>query len=232
MELTPGSIVNLGIGVPDGVAIVAAQEGAADLLTLTTESGTIGGVPAGGQNFGMSFNALAFVEQQAQFDWYDGGGLDQAFLGAAEVDPHGNVNVSKFKGRCVGCGGFINITQNAKKVVYCGTFTAGGLKVAVADGKLVIKQEGKGKKYVKKVEQVTFSGAYANQTHQPVLYMTERAVFELQDGEVTLTEIAPGIDLEKDILAQMEFTPRISPNLKPMPAEIFQAEVGRPAQDH
>jgi propionate CoA-transferase len=226
MELTPGSIVNLGIGVPDGVAIVASQEGAADLLTLTTELGAIGGVPAGGENFGMSFNAQAFVEQHAQFDWYDGGGLDQAFLGAAEVDQHGNVNVSKFKGRCVGCGGFINITQNAKKVVYCGTFTAGGLKVLVADGRLVIQQEGRGKKYVKAVEQVTFSGAYATQTLQPVLYITERAVFELRDGVLTLTEIAPGVDLERDILAQMEFLPRIADDLKPMPAEIFHAKWG------
>jgi propionate CoA-transferase len=226
MELTPGSVVNLGIGVPDGVAIVAGEEGAADLLTLTTEAGAIGGVPAGGENFGMSFNAQAFVEQHAQFDWYDGGGLDQAFLGAAEVDEQGNVNVSKFKGRCVGCGGFINITQNAKKVVYCGSFTAGGLKVKVADGKLVIKQEGKGKKYVKQVEQVTFSGAYATRTKQPVLYVTERAVFELQNGEVTLIEIAPGVNLEKDILAQMEFTPRISPKLKSMPPEIFYEKWG------
>jgi len=226
MELTPGSIVNLGIGVPDGIAIVAGQEEASDLLTLTTELGAIGGVPAGGENFGMSFNAQAFVEQQAQFDWYDGGGLDQAFLGAAEVDRTGNVNVSKFKGRCVGCGGFINITQNAKKVVYCGSFTAGGLKIAVVDGKLVIQQEGKGKKYVNKVEQVTFSGAYASQTRQPVLYVTERAVFELQDGEVTLIEIAPGIDLQKDILAQMEFKPRISANLKSMPPEIFHKKWG------
>jgi propionate CoA-transferase len=226
MELTPGSIVNLGIGIPDGVAIVASMEGAADLLTLTTELGAIGGVPAGGENFGMSFNAQAFVEQQAQFDWYDGGGLDQAFLGAAEVDQHGNVNVSKFKGRCVGCGGFINITQNAKKVVYCGTFTAGGLKVLVADGRLVIQQEGKGKKYVNKVEQVTFSGAYATQTHQPVLYITERAVFELRDGVLTLTEIAPGMDLERDILAQMEFKPVIAKDLKLMPAEIFHAKWG------
>jgi propionate CoA-transferase len=227
MELTPNSIVNLGIGVPDGVAIVAGQEGAADLLTLTTELGSIGGVPApGNENFGMSFNAQAFVEQQAQFDWYDGGGLDQAFLGAAEVDRFGNVNVSKFKGRCVGCGGFINITQNAKKVVYCGTFTAGGLKVAVGDGKLSLQQEGKGKKYVNKVEQVTFSGAYAKKTGQPVLYVTERAVFELQNGEVTLIEIAPGVDLEKDILAQMEFKPAISPNLKSMPPEIFYEKWG------
>ena len=226
IELEPGSIVNLGIGMPEGVAAVAGMEGAADLLTLTTEIGTIGGVPAGGENFGMSFNAQAFVEQHAQFDWYDGGGLDQAFLGAAEVDSTGNVNVSKFKGKSVGCGGFINITQNSKKVVYCGTFTAGGLKVAVENGQLVIKQEGKGKKYVKKVEQVTFSGAYAAATKQPVLFVTERAVFELQDGQVTLIEIAPGINLEKDILAQMEFTPRISPNLKPMLAGIFQPTWG------
>jgi len=226
MELTSGSIVNLGIGVPDGVAIVASQEGASDMLTLTTELGAIGGVPAGGQNFGMSFNAQAFVEQQAQFDWYDGGGLDQAFLGAAEVDLHGNVNVSKFKGRCVGCGGFINITQNAKKVVYCGTFTAGGLKVQVGDGRLVITQEGKGKKYVNKVEQVTFSGAYATETRQPVLYITERCVFELREGVLTLTEIAPGMDLERDILAQMEFRPAIAKDLKLMPAEIFNAKWG------
>ncbi|MTJ83650.1 MAG: acyl CoA:acetate/3-ketoacid CoA transferase [Telmatospirillum sp.] len=226
MELELGSVVNLGIGIPQGVATVAALEKAEDLLTLTTESGTIGGIPASGENFGMSYNAEAFVEQHAQFDWYDGGGLDHAFLGAAEVDPTGNVNVSKFKGRCVGCGGFINITQNAKKVVYCGTFTAGGLKIAVTDGRLVILQEGKGKKYVSKVEQVTFSGAYAKKTHQPVLFITERAVFELQDGFVTLTEVAPGVSVENDILPHMEFTPRISPDLKSMPAEIFRPQWG------
>jgi len=226
MELQPGSIVNLGIGMPEGVAAVAGMEGVSDMMTLTTELGSIGGNPASGENFGMSYNAQAFVEQQAQFDWYDGGGLDQAFLGAAEVAGNGNVNVSKFKGRCVGCGGFINITQNAKKVVYCGTFTAGGLKIAVEDGKLIIKQEGKGKKYVKDVEQVTFSGAYATATKQPVLFITERAVFELQDGVVTLTEVAPGVRLEEDILAQMSFAPRISPALKLMPAGIFQRNWG------
>jgi propionate CoA-transferase len=226
MELEPGSIVNLGIGMPEGVAAVAGLEGASDLMTLTTELGSVGGVPAGGGNFGLSLNAQAFVEQHVQFDWYEGGGLDQAFLGAAEVDSSGNVNVSKFKGRAVGCGGFINITQTAKKVVYCGTFTAGGLKVAIENGQLIIKQEGKGKKYVKQVEQITFSGAYAAATKQPVLFITERAVFELQDGQVTLIEIAPGVNLEKDILAQMEFVPRISPNLKPMPAGIFQPTWG------
>lgn len=226
MELSPGSVVNLGVGTPESVAAVAGMEGASDLLTLTTELGTIGGVPASGEDFGMSYNPQAFVEQQAQFDWYDGGGLDLAFLGAAEVDSNGNVNVSKFHGRIAGCGGFINITQNAKKVVYCGAFTTGGLEVAVENAKLVIKQEGKYKKYVKKVEQVTFSGAYAAATKQPVLYITERAVFELQDGQVTLIEVAPGIDLKRDILAQMEFTPRISPNLKPMPSGIFRQTWG------
>ena len=226
MELEPGSVVNLGIGMPEGVSAVAAAEGASDLLTLTTELGTIGGVPAGGENFGMSYNAECYVEQHVQFDWYDGGGLDLAFMGAAEVDANGNVNVSKFKGHAVGCGGFINITQTAKKVVYCGTFTAGGLKVAVQNGKLVIQQEGKGKKYVNKVEQVTFSGTYAASVKQPVLFVTERAVFELQDGQVTLIEIAPGIDLEKDILAQMDFKPRIAKDLKLMPAGIFQPTWG------
>jgi propionate CoA-transferase len=225
MELTPGSIVNLGIGMPEGVAAVASIEGVADMLTLTTEIGSIGGIPANG-DFGMAYNVQAFVEQQAQFDWYDGGGLDQAFLGAAEVAPNGNVNVSKFKGRCVGCGGFINITQNAKKVVYCGTFTAGGLRIAIDNGKLIIRQEGKGKKYVQDVEQVTFSGAYAASTKQPVLFVTERAVFELQDGAVTLTEIAPGVRLQEDVLDQMTFVPHISPSLKLMDPAIFQPKWG------
>ncbi len=225
MELTPGSIVNLGIGMPEGVAAVAGMEGVSDMLTLTTEIGSIGGIPAAG-DFGMAYNVQAFVEQQAQFDWYDGGALDQAFLGAAEVDSNGNVNVSKFKGRCVGCGGFINIAQSAKKVVYCGTFTAGGLKIAAENNKLVIKQEGKGKKYVEKVEQVTFSGQYAKETKQPVLFVTERCVFELEDGVVTLTEIAPGVRMQEDILGQMSFVPCISPKLKTMLPEIFQPKWG------
>ena len=226
MELFPGSVVNLGIGVPECVSATAAMEGASDLLTLTTEVGIYGGIPAGAENFGMSYNPQAFIEQQAQFDWYDGGGLDVAFLGAAEVDAQGNVNVSKFHGRFTGCGGFINISQNSKKVVYCGSLTTGGLEVTVENGKVVIKQEGKYKKYVKKVEQVTFSGAYAASIKQPVFYMTERGVFELQDGQVTLIEIAPGINLERDILAQMEFAPRISPNLKQMPSGIFRQTWG------
>jgi len=226
MELAPGASINLGIGVPEGVADVAAVEGVSDMMTLTTETGTIGGIPAGGHDFGMSLDAEAFVEQQVQFDWYNGGGLDVAFLGAAQVDASGNVNVSKFNGRFVGCGGFIDITQHAKKVVYCGSFTAGGLKIGAADGKLVIQHEGKAQKYVKTVEQITFSGAYATKVRQPVLFVTERAVFELQDGHLTLIEIAPGADLKRDILAHMGFAPKISPALKPMAAEIFRPQWG------
>lgn len=226
MELVPGCTVNLGIGVPEGVAAVAAEEGVGDMMTLTTEVGTIGGIPAGGHDFGMSLNPEAFVEEQVQFDWYSGGGLDVAFLGAAQVDSGGNVNVSKFNGRFVGCGGFIDITQHAKRVVYCGAFTAGGLKVSVANGKIAIANEGKAKKYVKKVEQITFSGAYATKTKQPVMFITERAVFELRDGQLALIEVAPGVDIEKDILAHMDFKPLMSPKPKSMPAEIFQPKWG------
>jgi propionate CoA-transferase len=227
MELDPGDMVNLGIGIPTGIASLAALEGVADMITLTTEIGSIGGIPAERrEDFGMSLDAEAFVEPQVQFDWYSGGGLDHAFLGAAQVGANGDVNVSMFNGEFVGAGGFIDITQHAKKLVYCGAFTAGGLKVAVADGKLSIAHEGKAKKYVKQVEQVTFSGAYATKTRQPVLYVTERAVFELQDGRVTLIEVAPGIDIQRDILAHMDFIPKMAAKIKPMPAEIFKPKWG------
>jgi propionate CoA-transferase len=226
LELTENSVVNLGIGIPDRLATVAAQEGVTDMLTLTTEVGAVGGVPAGWPNFGMTYNAEAFVCHPNMFDWYDGGGIDQAFLGMGEIDKFGNVNVSKFAGRPIGCGGFINITTASKKVVYCGTFTTGGLKVTAEDGKVKILEEGKQLKFIDHVEQITFSGKYAAKNKKPILYVTERGVFTLEDGEVTLIEIAPGIDLEKDILAHMEFKPRISPNLKLMPQEIFYPEWG------
>jgi propionate CoA-transferase len=226
MELFPGCNVNLGIGVPGGIAQVASEEGVAGMITLTSESGTIGGIPAGGHDFGLVQDADAYVVMTSQFDWYSGGGVDVAFEGAAEIDGKGNVNVSKFNGMFVGCGGFIDITQHAGKVVYCGTFTAGGLKLSVAGGRLKIVQEGKVKKYIAEVEQVTFSGAYAAQTKQPVLFITERAVFELQDGKVVLIEVAPGIDADKDVIALMDFKPEKSPKLKSMPAEIFQPKWG------
>ncbi|MFZ5753063.1 MAG: acyl CoA:acetate/3-ketoacid CoA transferase [Bacillota bacterium] len=224
MELKPDTIVNLGIGIPEAVAMVANEEGTGEYMTLTVEAGPVGGIPAGGLSFGAAINPEAILDQPYQFDFYDGGGIDLAFLGMAETDEAGNVNVSKLGSRVVGCGGFINITQNAKKVFFCGTFTAGGLEIAVDDGKLVIKQEGKVNKFIKKVGQITFSGAYAQEIRQPVMYITERAVFELKKDGLYLTEVAPGIDIEKDILAHMDFVPKMEGTPKLMDERIFKPE--------
>jgi propionate CoA-transferase len=179
------------------------------------------------KDFGHAYNSEAIVDHDSQFDFYDGGGIDLSVLGLAQTDEFGNVNVSKFGTRVAGCGGFINISQSAKKLVFAGTFTAGGLQVKVESGKLTILQEGKAKKFIKKVQQITFSGSYASQMNQPVVYVTERAVFELLDGRLTLTEIAPGVDLQKDILDQMEFAPIISGDLKEMDAAMFQDSWGK-----
>ena len=175
--------------------------------------------------------AQCIIPHNVQFDFYQGGGLDVAFLGLAETAPNGDLNVSKFGTRLAGAGGFIDITQNAKKVVYCGTFTAKGLKTECKDGKLVITQEGAKKKFVKQVEHITFSGDYANEVHQPVLYITERCVFELRPEGVTLTEIAPGIDLQTQILDQMEFVPKMADEIKTMDARIFRDELMGLAND-
>lgn len=220
-ELPENAIVNLGIGVPEGVAAVAAEKGAADRLTLTVEAGGIGGVPAGGLDFGAVYNASAFLEHSQQFDFYDGGGLNAACLGFAQADSTGNVNVSKFNGRIAGCGGFINITQSSPLVMFCGGFTTGGLETAIEDRKLKIVNEGRIKKFVKTVEQITFSGPYASQNEAKVLFITERAVFELCEGKLMLTEIAPGIDPERDIFSQMEFKPMVAAELRTMPEELF-----------
>ncbi|HDR9875242.1 TPA: acyl CoA:acetate/3-ketoacid CoA transferase [Burkholderia cenocepacia] len=223
MELRAGSIVNLGIGMPEGVAAVAAEEKISDLITLTAEPGVIGGIPAGGLDLGAALNPQAIIDQPYQFDFYDGGGLDVAVLGLAQVDADGNVNVSKFGSRLAGAGGFINISQSAKKVVFTGTFLSGAYEISVMPDGLHIHRDGCTSKFIGEVEHRTFSGLHAVAQRKDVLYVTERCVFELREEGMVLTEIAPGVDLERDVLELMSFRPRIEgPRL--MDAGIFLDE--------
>jgi propionate CoA-transferase len=223
-ELKANSVVNLGIGMPEGVASVANEEKVLDLITLTAEPGVIGGVPASGIDFGAATNAQAVIDQPYQFDFYDGGGLDAAFLGLAQVDRYGNLNVSKFGSKLAGAGGFINISQNAKEVIFVGTFGAGRQKVFPRNGKLVIEKEAEHKKFVRDVGHLTFSGAYAAGRGRKVLYVTERCVFALRPDGPELVEVAPGVDIERDILARMEFKPLIPRDPVEMDARIFRPD--------
>ncbi len=221
MEVAPGDVGNIGVGISDGVRKVAAEEGVSEEFTLTVELGPVGGVSAQGIFFGASVNTKAILDMPSMFDFYDGGGLDICFLSFAELDKKGNVNVSRFNNKVMGVGGFIDISSGSKKVVFSGTFTAGGLKTDIEDGKLRIVNEGRFKKLRDEVEEISFSGENAIRTGQDIIYLTERATFRLTKSGLELFEIAEGLDLEKDILAHMEFHPLIAKDLKTMDPRLF-----------
>lgn len=224
-ELSPGDVVNIGFGLSNGVSYVAAEEGLLEDLVLTVEQGLYGGLPGVDLDSGTALNPDAFIDLTAQFDFYDGGGLDVACVAMGQVDRHGNVNVSRLGGRPVGPGGFIDITQNASHVVFCGTLTGGGLQTRVGGGSIEVVREGRYAKFVADVDQVTFSGRRASAAGHEVRYVTERAVFALRDGRVVLDEIAPGLDVEADVLAHMGFRPLVSPDLREMDSRLFKPDV-------
>ena len=222
MELRPNSLINLGIGMPGGIGSVAEEEGLTDLFTLSLECGPLGGIPLGGIDFGAAINPEAMYRMADILQLYDGGALDMAVLGFAEVDRLGNVNAHSFNNRMVGAGGFIDITQNVKKLCFIGTFTAGKQTVKMKGDGLSIHTQGPQKKFLHQVEAITFSGREAVRKGQEVLYITERAVFRLEQEGLTLVEIAHGVDLQRDILDQMEFKPVIPEYVRYMDPRLFR----------
>ena len=222
MELYHGAVVNLGTGIPnDMVGRVCNEEGISDDIMITVESGIYGGVQAGGIDFGIGQNLYAMIGHHEQMDYYNGAGVDITYMGIGELGEDGSVNSTKMGVRCTGAGGFIDITQNAKKVVFLGTFTAGGAKYKFENRKLEILQEGKIRKMVRQVAQLSFNGPMARKKGQEVMVVTERAVFQLVKDGVELIEIAPGIDLQTQILDKMDFKPIISKNLRVMDERLF-----------
>ena len=222
MELTPGAVINVGFGIPDGVIAVAREQGIAGRITPTIEHGQFGGVPAGGLDFGAVYKPAAILGTEHMFDFYHGRGVDQTFLGFLEIDRRGNVNVSKLASRIIGVGGFIDIVQKAGKAVFCGTLSIRA-RSHIADGRLQFDAPGT-PKIVDAVTQVTFSADYAARNGQEILYVTEAAVFRLGTTGIVLEEIAPGVNFERDLLPQIGFRPEVSPNLKLMPPSIFAPE--------
>lgn len=230
MEIVPGAICNLGAGISTGISAVATEEAILDDIVLTNEQGFIGGAPLTGVDSGASQNYDAIVDQPYQFDFYDGGGLDIAFLSFAEVDPAGNVNISRFGSKIVGIGGFVNISQNAKHVVFSGTFTSGGLEVATGDGSLRIVKEGRHRKFVEQIDQICYNARFAAEEGRTALFVTERAVFRVVARGLELIEVAPGIDIDRDILRNMAFRPLIPAQPRLMDTRLFKAEpMGLPA---
>ncbi|MEC5319613.1 acyl CoA:acetate/3-ketoacid CoA transferase [Brenneria populi subsp. brevivirga] len=224
-EMRKGAVGNVGVGIADGIGLVAREEGCADDFVLTVETGPVGGITTQGVAFGANVNTRAILDMTSQFDFYHGGGLDVCYLSFAEIDQHGNVGVHKFNGKIMGTGGFIDISATSKKIIFCGTLTAGSLKTEVGEGKLKIIQEGRVKKFIKAIPEITFSGKIALERGLDVRYITERAVFTLKEDGLHLIEIAPGVDLEKDILSQMDFKPIISGDLKLMDERMFYDSV-------
>ena len=222
-ELRPGDVVNLGVGISAMIPNVAAEEGIDELITLTVESGVVGGVPGHAREFGTAVNPRVILDQGYQFDFYDGGGLSCAFLSFAEVDAEGNVNVTRFGRRYDGAGGFINITQNTRRLVFSGSLTGGDADVRVEGGQLAIHRDGKFRKFVPTVGQISFSGKLARERGQQVSFVTDRAVFELEADGIVLTEIAPGARLKEDVLDHIGFDVRVSESLRTMDARIFRA---------